>query len=300
MGTVIVPSPWPGVAPAAGSGTKAAIVGAWTQGMSGVAHGISTATPAVLSLASRTVLAPFQLGSAIVGPWREICGVGLAMLTVALLYAVIRWQLASWLQRTDPDLWAILPRVGVAAVAIPLSLDLVRGLLACNNALVASLVAMAATLGGGQAGLLAPLGLALVAGASVVVGIGPEVLGLLGLVAILGLVASYILRAAEIAVLTLLLPIAAALWVVPAAAGVWTALVAELLVSIFVQSLQVTMLLAFATAVHTGAGAFQWLWGFGALVLLFGARRLLRILLRQVSEWGHDLAGGVPGAASGH
>ncbi len=265
---------------------------AWQLGQQGLATGIDSLRPTVLSLVSHTLLEPFQLPVAVGAPWAALRDIGFALLTVVLLYAVVRWQLGMWIAAQPSSPAAMIPRVGVAAMGVALSLDLARGLLSLNNVLVAALLHLAAQ--DASTSLLDPVSLAVLAGVPLALGIGPEVLALIGLGAVFVLVITYALRSAEIAVLTLVLPVAAALWVIPAASGFWKAAFGELLVSVFMQSMQVAMLLAYVVAVQPGSGtsaAFQWIGGFGAIALLFAARRLLRTLIRNAGEWGEDAAG---------
>lgn len=266
---------------------------AWQLGQKGLAQGIGSLRPTVLSLVSHTLLEPFQLPVAVGAPWAALRDIGFAVLTVVLLYAVVRWQLSTWMDaQQQPSPVLVLPRLGVAALGVALSLDLARGLLTLNNALVATLLHLAAQ--EAPTSLLDPVSLALLAGIPLALGIGPEVLALIGLGAVLVLVITYALRSAEIAVLTLVLPIAAALWVIPAASGFWKAALGELLVSVFMQSMQVAMLLAYVASMQPVTGesvSFQWIGGFGAIALLFAARRLLRTLVRTGREWGEDAAG---------
>ncbi|HVB11245.1 MAG TPA: conjugal transfer protein TrbL family protein [Bacillota bacterium] len=263
------------------------------QGVGGlVAAGLATVVVGlrgpILGVLGATLLAPFQLGPAVAAGWTLTRDVAMGLLLVALLYGVLRSQLAPLVGLDATQPWHLLPRLALAVVGVATSLPLVRGLLSANNALCATLVHAAPPGSGG----LAPM-----AGGVLVLSVLPEALNpalavgaLLALLGAAALACFYIVRAAEIVLLTLLLPIAAALWVVPAAAGVWRALMAELLVSIFVQSVQVVVLLVFATGMglQRATGGTSWLWSIAALLLLFRCRRLLAAAVRALAQLGPE------------
>ena len=237
----------------------------------------------VVAVLRRTLLGPLTLPPAVAGAWGLTRDIGFALLTAALLYAVLRAQLGrpAGLEPAEP--WAAVPRLALAALGVAGSLPLVRGLLAGANALTAG---MAAALPAGS-GLLQPLTAGLALGLlPAVLDIGADVVALLLLAGVAALACFYVLRAAEIVLLTLLLPIAAALWVVPAAAGFWRAVLGELLVSIFVQPAQAAVLLVFAAGLTPNAGQpAAWMWGVAALLLLFRVRALLAAAVHRASRW---------------
>lgn len=261
--------------PAAGASTASAL-GAIVGGLS----------PAVLAVLEATLAQPFQLGPQLVGAWTVMRDAAAGLLLAVLLYGVLRTQVGALVGLEPAQPWRLLPRLPVSAAGVALSLPLVRGLLAGNNALCAALLRQ---LPQGGHTLIGPLagGLALTL-LPAVAGIGPEVVALLVLGGVAALACFYVVRAAEIALLALLLPLAAALWVVPAASGVWRALLGELLVAVFVQSAQVVVLLVFAAGMGAGQGVHgaPWLWSLGALALLFRCRGLLGAAIRAWGELG--------------
>jgi hypothetical protein len=238
----------------------------------------------VLAVLRRTLLGPLTLPPQVVHDWNLTRDVALALLTVALLYAVLRAQFGAATGAAAPDPWAAVPRVVLAGLGVAGSLPLVRGLLAASNALTAAVAAALPT----QGGLMRPLTAGLVLGlVPAALDIGADVVALFLLVGIAALACFYLVRTAEVVLLTLLLPIAAALWVVPAAAGFWRVILGELLVAIFVQPAQALVLVVFAAGVAPSApqpGA--WMWGLAALVLLFRVRWLLAGAVQHASRWG--------------
>jgi hypothetical protein len=239
-----------------------------------------------MSVITATLLQPLRLDPALRSAWQVTHGIAALILTAALLYGVVRAQAGALFGLDFGGVWPLLPRVVLAALGVQTSLAVVRGLLALNNAFCREVLAAGPHAGGG---LIAPLAAGLaVSAVPALLGLGPAVTALLVLAGVAVLAGFYLLRAAEIALLTLLLPIAAALWVVPAAAGVYQALFAELLTSIFVQSLQVTVLLIFASGLGDTTGAASWLAALAALALLFRCRALLAGLVGARTRWSGD------------
>jgi hypothetical protein len=261
------------------------------------------AAPTV-ALVRGLLLRPFTLDPAVAAAWATTRDIAAALLLAVLLYGVLRAQVAPLLGLDVAPPWALLPRLLFAVLGVATSLPLVRGLLSLNNALCGALLAavparapVLATLTGGLAVLAAPVGL----------GLGPEVAAGIVLLGLAALACFYVLRSAEIVLLTLLLPLAAALWVVPAASGVYRALLGHLLVSIFVQAAQVVVLLVFSTGLGIGAPAAggDWLWAIAALALLFRCRGLLAGAVAAGATWvpepgriGTRLAGRLPAGAA--
>lgn len=261
--------------PSAGGGLGAQLLAAVVGGL---------ATPTV-ALVRTLLLQPLTLGPGVAAGWsitRDIAG---ALLLIALLYGVLRAQLGPFVGLAGPPPWALLPRLALAAVGVVTSLPLARGLLAANNALCAALLAAVPS---GSAGAIRPLagGLALVA-LPAGLGLGPEAVAVVVLVGMAALACFYVVRAAEIVLLTLLLPVAAALWVVPAAEGLYRTIAGHLLVAVFVQALQVLVLLVFSLGMGVGApaGSAGWAWAIGALALLFRCRSLLESAVAAGSRW---------------
>jgi len=256
---------------AAGAQAASGRTGAFTA-LGSLIGGLS---PQVLRVLESTLTHPFQLGPEVTAAWAVMRDVAAGVLLAALLYGVLRSQVAALVGLDAAEPWRLLPRLALAAVGVATSLPLVRGLLLGNNALCAAILQGVPH---GAGGLMRPLsgGLALAVIPSVL-GIGPAITTLVVLVGAAALACFYVIRAAEIVLLALLLPLAAALWVVPAASGVWKALMAELLVAVFVQSAQVTVLLVFATGMGAGGAVdgASWLWSIGALALIFRCRGLL-------------------------
>lgn len=263
------------------------------------------AAPTV-DLVRALLLRPFTLGAGVGAAWAVTRDIGGALLAAVLLGGVLWAQVAPLLGLEAAPPWALLPRLLLGAAGVATSLPLARGLLALNNALCAALLAavpsrapVIGTLTGGLAFAAAPLGL----------GLGPEVAAAIVLLGLAALACFYVIRAAEIVLLTLLLPLAAALWVVPAAAGVYRSLLGHLVVSIFVQATQVVVLLVFSTGLGLGAPAAgaSWMWAIAALALLFRCRGLLAGAVAAGAAWapepgrvgGRLLALLPPGAAVG-
>lgn len=280
--------------PAVTGTVLAAAVGMAIAGLAGPVVGVLVGT----------VLRPLQLGPEVIGAWLIMRDVAAGLLLAALLYGVLRSQIGALVGLEAGEPWGLLPRLALAALGVATSLSLVRGLLFANNALCAAILG---ALPAGRGGLARPLtgGLMLIPAAAAF-SLASDAAALLILIGVAALVCFYIMRAAEIVLLTLLLPVAAALWVVPAAAGVWKALMAEILVSIFIQSVQVVVLLVFAAGMGVGRAAegASWLWSIAALALLFRCNRLLRMAVGAVAQWnpgaGQVFSAGGPilGAAS--
>lgn len=229
------------------------------------------------------MLRPLVLSPALADAWQVTRGLALGLLLLSLLYGVVRAQAGALFGLDAGSPWGLLPRVLLAALGVQSSLVMVRGLLALNNAFCHEMLRLAPQ---GQGGLLGPLAAGLVFTAvPAAAGLGPVLTAVLVLVGIAMLAGFYLLRAAEIAVLTLLLPFAASLWVVPAAAGVYQALFAELLTSIFVQAVQVCVLLVFATGLSGTATGSGWLTAIAALALLLRCRHLLAGLIGTRARW---------------
>lgn len=252
-----------------GGQAAAALLGAVVRGLG----------PLVLANLRALLTEPFQLGPQVVAAWSVTRDAGAGLLLAALLYGVLRVQFAAAVGLEAEAPWGLLPRLGLAALGVATSLGLARGLLRANNALCAALLH---GLPSGGAGLLGAVGAGAALSAVPVLGdVGPAAVALLLLLGEAALACFYVVRAAEIVLLTLLLPLAAALWVVPAAAGVWRAVVGELLVAIFVQAVQVVVLLVFAAGLGPPvAGGASWLWSLGALFLVFRCRGLLARAVR--------------------
>ena len=257
---------------------------------------IGTLSPEVLGVLKATLTHPFRLGVGVAGAWTVMRDIAAGLLLVVLLYGVLRSQVAELVGLEAEQPWRLLLRLPLAAIGVATSLALVRGLLLANNVLCAAILRGVPQ---GAPGLMHPLagGLALTL-VPAALGIGPAMASLLVLIGIAALACFYVIRAAEIVLLTLLLPLAAALWVVPAAGGVWRALMAELLVAVFVQSAQVTVLLVFAAGMG-GAGAPEgapWLWSLGALTLVFRCRGLLNAAIQAGGQLGPHPGGVAAGA----
>lgn len=244
------------------------------------------AAPTV-DLVRALLLRPFTLGPGVAAAWSVTRDTAGALLVAVLLCGVLWAQVAPILGLEAAPPWGLLPRLLLAAVGVATSLPLARGLLALNNALCAALLAavpsrapVLGTLTGGLAFAAAPLGL----------GLGPEVAAVIVLLGLVALACFYVIRAAEIVLLTLLLPLAAVLWVVPAAAGVYRSFVGHLLVSIFVQAAQVVVLLVFSTGLGLAAPAAgaSWMWAIAALALLFRCRGLLAGAVAAGASWAPD------------
>jgi len=267
--------------------------------LGGILSGLQGPIEAVLRA---TLLRPLVLGADVTAAWAVTRDAAAAILLAALLYGILRAQLGPLVGLPGPSPWALLPRLLLGALGVATSLPLVRGLLAANNALCAGLLQGAAP---GPGGLVRPLAAATLLGAlPTLFTLGSEVAGVLVLIGVAALACTYIVRAAEIVLLALLLPLAAALWVVPAAEGVYRSLLGHLLVSIFVQAAQVTVLLVFATGMGVGTpgGGADWLWSIAALTLLFRCRGLLAAAVGAGARWVPDLsslAAGLGPAVSG-
>lgn len=265
---------------------QAAIAGVSTWSSASVLGGvIAGLREPTLSLVRATLLRPLQLGPEVAATWALTRDVAMAFIVVVLLYGLLRAQLAPVIGLDGPSPWALLPRMSLAMLGIAASLPMVRGLLALNNALCAALWT---AVPGGSSGLVRPLiGALAVTGMPEVLGIGPDVVALMVLIGLAALACSYLVRAAEIVLLTLLLPLVMALWLLPGAAGAYRAVAAHLLVAIFVQALQVVVLLVFASGLgvaSAGAGT-DWLWALAALTMLFRCRGLLDATVRSASDW---------------
>ncbi len=235
------------------------------------------------ALLRATVLRPLILGPGVEAVWSLTRDMAVALVVVVLLYGVLRAQIGPMLGADGGHPWGLLPRLVMSLIGIALSLPMVRALLALNNALCATLISTAP---GGATGLMHPLAGGIIVAGPVVLGIGPDVVAVVVLGGLAALACSYVIRAAEIVLLTLLLPLAMALWLVPAATGVYRTIVAHLLVAVFVQSLQQIVLLVFATgSVGPAAPGLGWLWALASLAMLFRCRRLLNAAAHAVSDW---------------
>lgn len=244
----------------------------------------------VLGALDGLLLRPVTLSSGVMAAAGVTRDVGASLLVAVLTYGVLRSLIAPLVGLRPDPLAALVGRVALAAVGVAGSVPLVQGVLSANNALCALLVRAAPR---GPSGLIRPLagGIGLSA-APALLGVGPDVVALVVLVGAAALVCSYLVRAAEIALLSLLLPIAAALWALPAASAVWRALVGELLVSVFVQSAQATVLLVFAAGLAVGPGhGGQWLSALASLSLLFRCRMLVGRAVGILLPWAGDAAG---------
>jgi hypothetical protein len=238
-----------------------------------------------VALVGATLLRPLQLGPDVAAAWAVTRDVGAALLGVALLFGILRAQVGPLVGLDGPPPWRLLPRLLLAAVGVAGSLPLARGLLAFNNVLCAALLRAAP--GGGE-GLVRPLaGGLVVSTVPAALGIGPDLAALVVLAGLGALACSYLIRAAEVVLLTLLLPLAAALWVVPGAEPACRALLAELVVSVFVQTVQTLVLLVFSAGMggRPPGGGGDWLWAIAALALLFRCRALLAGAVRAVAAW---------------
>lgn len=270
----VSPAPGTGAAPSVGA-RAGALLGWLIRGLQ----------PAIVRALQATLLHPFVLGPGVQAAWsltRDIAG---ACLLAALLYGLLQTQIGQMVGLDAGAPWRLLPRLGLASLGVVTSLPLAEALLAANNALVAALVGAVPP---GPGGVVRPtLGVLTLAVVPSLLSVGSDVAALIVLVGIAALACFYVLRAAEIVLLTLMLPLAAMLWVVPAAAGVWRALLAELLVSIFVQAAQALVLIVFAAGMGLPrpAGGASWLWALGALALLFRCRRLLATAVRAAAEF---------------
>ncbi len=255
--------------------------------LGGVVAGIQTP---VLRVVQATLLEPLVLGPAVETAWRSMRAVADGLLVVTLLYSTIRGQFMAILGLEAEPPWFLVPRVALAALGVATSLDLVRGLLALNNAFCKQVLALIPPVPGGPLRVLEAG--ALVTGVPALLGLGPVVTALAVLVGTALLACFYLIRSAEVVLLTLVLPLVAALWAAPPAAGLYAAVFAELCVSIFVQALQVLGLLAFATGLAGGAqGGGGWLWSVAALALLLRCRPLLGGLVGVLSRWPLDPGG---------
>ena len=244
----------------------------------------------VLAALDRLLLRPVVLSPGVVAAAGLTRGVGASLLAAVLTYGVLRTLLAPLVGLRSDPLPALVGRVALSAVGVAGSVPLVQGVLAANRALCALLIRAAPH---GPTGLIRPLagGIGLSA-APALFGIGPDVVALAVLVGTAALACFYLVRAAEISLLCLLLPIGAALWALPAAEGVWRALVGELLVSVFVQSAQAAVLLVFAAGMSGGGGhAGQWLSALASLSLLFRCRTLVGRAVGTLFPWAGDAAG---------
>ena len=250
--------------------------------LSGIVGGLEQPT---LALVRATVLRPLQLGPEVSATWALTRDIAMALVVVVLLYGIVRAQVGAALGIDGPSPWHLVPRMGVAVLGIALSLPLVRGLLTLNNLLCAALQAASP---GGAAGLVRPLeGVEAISLVSVLFGVAWDVLAALILLGLGILACSYLIRAAEIVLLTLLLPLAMALWLVPAASGAYRAVVGHLIIAIFIQTVQEVVLLVLATGFGrstTGPG-LDWLWAFAAMTLLFRCRGLLSAAVQTATEW---------------
>ncbi len=237
----------------------------------------------VMSVLEATLLQPLAVSPGLEHAWQLTRTIAVALLTLSLLYGVVRAQAGALFGFDAGGPWAMLPRVLLAALGVQASLALVRGLLALNNAFCRQILRLAPH---GAAGLLGPLaaGVAITA-VPAAMGLGPALTALLVLIGLVALAGFYLLRAAEISLLSLLLPLAAALWVVPSAARVYEALFAELVTSIFVQSVQVCVLLVFSSGISGEGGAVGWLSAAAALALMFRSRQLVATLVGARARW---------------
>lgn len=273
----------------AGEPTRAGHVTLWAAGAGLLLqHTVDGLRGPVQAVLVRTMLGPLTLPPAVTQAWVLSRDIGWGLLTATLLYAVLQAQFGRAIGLDVPTPWAVLPRLAVAALGVTASLPLVRALLAASNVLTATVVG---ALPAGAGGLLQPLTAGMAIGLiSAVLDIGAVVVSLVLLAGVAALACLYVLRAAEVVLIALLLPIAAALWVVPSAAGVWRALMGELLISIFVQPVQAFVLLVFAAGLTPGAvSGGAWLWGMAALVLLFRVRGLLAAAVGQAGRWSGPL-----------
>lgn len=253
--------------------------------LSGIVGGLSGP---ILAMVGATVLRPITLGAEVAAAWSVTRDVAGGLLLAALLYGVLRAQVAPLLGLVAPPLWQLVPRLTCAALGVATSLPLTRGLLAANNAFCAAILGGTAHGGDGVEGILS--GGAGVTAGGALLGVGAEVAAGLVLLGVAALVCAYLVRAAEIVLLTVVLPLAAALWVVPAAAGVYRVVFGQLLVSVFVQSAQVVVLLIFAAAQRVqgpGAGT-AWLWSIAALCLLFRCRGLVAAAVGATVRWSSE------------
>ncbi len=268
-------------------GVGAAAVAATSAVLRGAVQGLQRP---VLAALNGLLLRPVVLSSGVLAATTVTRGVGASLLGAVLTYGVLRSLVAPLVGLRSDPLPSLLGRVALAALGVAGSVPLVRGVLAANNALCALLVRSAPR---GPAGLIRPLvgGLGLSA-APALLGVGPDIVALAVVVGVAALACFYLVRSAEIALLALLLPLAAALWALPAAAGVWRALVGELLVSVFVQAAQAAVLLVFAVGLSGGpADAGQWLVSLASLALLFRCRMLVGRAVGILLPWAGDAAG---------
>ena len=281
------PLPLPTVHRAAPSTTASGLLGHLVAGLQGP----------LMAVVRATLLQPLQLSPTLTHAWQVTRGIALGLLLVGLLYGVLRAQAGALFGVETAAPWVLVPRVLLAALGVECSLVLVQGLLAINNAFCQAILQLAPR---GPSGLLSPLAAGLAATAvPAALGLGPALTALLVLIGVAILAGFYLLRAAEIALLTLLLPLAAALWVVPAAAGVYQALFAELLTSIFVQAVQVCVLLVFASGVSGVVTGTSWLSAVAALALLFRCRHLVAGLIGARARWAAEpVRGGLWQAAA--
>lgn len=251
----------------------------------------------VMSVLQATLLQPLEVTPGLEHAWQLTRAFAVVLLTATLLYGVLRAQAGVLFGLDAGAPWAMVPRVLLAALGVQASLALVRGLLALNNAFCRQILRLAPHSTGGLLGPLAA-GVA-VSAVPAALGLAPAVTAFVVLMGLAALAGFYLVRAAEIALLALLLPLGAALWVVPAAAGVYQALFAELLTSIFVQSVQVCVLLVFASGISGAGGAAGWLSAIAALALMFRSRRLVAALVGARARWaGESGRGGWWQAAS--
>lgn len=232
-----------------------------------------------------TVLRPFQLGAEVAATWAVTRDIAMAFVVVALLYGIIRSQIGSMLGIDSPSPWLLVPRMAVAVVGIAVSLPMVRGLLTLNNLLCSALQDASPD---GVSGLMRPLNAGVtISLVPLVFGFASDLVTILVLLCLAVLACSYLIRAAEIVLLTLLLPLAMALWLVPASAGAYRAVAGHLIVAIFVQTAQEVVLLVLATGLRGTVAGFglDWLWAFAALALLFRCRGLLSAAVQAAGEW---------------
>ena len=246
---------------------------------------VATLEAPTMALVRATVLRPFHLGPAVTASWAVTRDIAMGLLLTVLLYGIIRAQVGSAIGLDGPSPWQLIPRLLVVVVGVALSLPLVRGLLTLNNLLCSALQAASPD---GPGSLVHPLeaglGTAVVPG---VLGLAADTVAALILIGLGLLACSYLIRAAEIVLLVLLLPLAMALWVVPAAAGVYRAVVGQLIVAIFMQTVQQLVLLVLTTGIggQPPVPGLNWLWACAALALLFRCRGLLATGVRTAGDW---------------
>ena len=237
-----------------------------------------------MALIRATVLRPLHLGPSVTANWVVTRDIAMGLVLTILLYGIIRAQIGPAIGLDGPSPWQLVPRLVAVVLGVVLSLSLVRALLTVNNLLCSALQAASP---GGPESLVRPLEAGL--GAIVVpgvLGVAADTLALLILLGLGVLACSYLIRAAEIVLLALLLPLAMALWLIPAAAGAYRAIVGQLIVAIFIQTVQQVVLLVMATGLGgSPVPGLGWLWACAALALLFRCRGLLSAAVHTAGEW---------------